>query len=57
MKNVTVTQKGKKLTIEIDTDQSLGASKSGKSQIVATTGGNVLIKGGLTLGLNLYKKP
>ena len=31
-------------------------SKSGKTMVVASTRGNIQVEGGLTLGLNLYKK-
>jgi len=44
-----------RLTLEIDLGADLGRSASGKSQKVATTGGNVGIAGGLKLGLNVYE--
>lgn len=58
MQNVETKMDGKKLIITIDTTQRLGASRSGKSDMVATTGGNAKLPGGLELGLNLFtKKP
>lgn len=55
MKNIDIKRSGTKLTITIDTSQTQGASKSGKSQIIATTGGNVKLDDGVTLGINVYK--
>jgi hypothetical protein len=55
MKNVKTSIKGNKLTIEVDLDQTQGPSKSGKNQIIATTGGNVVLDGGVKLGLNVFK--
>jgi len=45
------------LTITVDLSQSLGTSKSGKSQIIDTTGGNVTVPGtdNVKIGLNIYK--
>lgn len=58
MKNVKTEVKGKILTITVDLSQSQGDSKSGKTEIIATTGGNVTIDGtgGVVMGLNIYKK-
>jgi hypothetical protein len=55
MKNVQTKVVGKKLVIEVDLSKSHGVSKSGKSEIVATTSGNVDIGNGVKLGLNCYK--
>ena len=47
------------MTIKIDITQSFGPSKSGKSEIIASTEGNKRIKvedQDIYLGLNLYKK-
>lgn len=57
MKNVQAEVKGKQLVITVDLTQNFGKSKSGKTQIVASTGGNVSIPGapeGFKLGLNAY---
>lgn len=58
---MTVTMKGKKLVIEIDT-QKPTPSSSGRTLIVATTSGNqkteVQVDGKqLIVGLNAYIKP
>jgi len=57
MQNVTVTVKGNIATITVDLSQDHGPSASGKTNIVASTHGNVLIPGSdVTLGLNAYRK-
>lgn len=57
MQNVSLSVKGETLTITVDLSKSFGASKSGKSTVIATTLGNVPIpdSNGLKLGLNVYK--
>lgn len=57
MKNVTTKIEGKKLVIEVDLSKNFGPSKSGKTVIIASSEGNVAIKGaeGVKLGLNIYK--
>jgi hypothetical protein len=56
MKNVAMKVVGTKLTIEIDLAKSFGDSKSGKSIVIATTGGNVVTSDGVTkIGLNVYR--
>jgi hypothetical protein len=56
MKNVKMTVKGNKLIIEVDIDKEFGASKSGKSLIVATTEGNTSAPDcEVKVGLNVYK--
>ena len=55
MKNVKMTKKGDILNIEVDTSKDFGRSKSGKTTIIASTEGNVT-EGGITVGLNVYKK-
>jgi ABC-type uncharacterized transport system YnjBCD ATPase subunit len=56
-KNVELKVDGTKLVITIDLSRSIGPSKSGKTTLVATTGGNIDVPGvnGLKLGLNMYK--
>lgn len=58
MSNTKFAVKGNILTITIDLSQNLGMSATGKSQMVASTHGNVLVEGtdGLTVGLNAYRK-
>lgn len=56
MQNVDMKIEGNKLTIVVDLSKSQGKSKSGKSEIVASTGGNVTLTDGKTkLGLNVYR--
>lgn len=59
MFNVKTTQDGDKLTIEVDLSQSGRLSKSGKTKVIASTEGNMVVAktekaGDITLGLNLY---
>jgi hypothetical protein len=55
-KNVTATVKDGKLTLVIDLNKGHGPSKSGKTEIVATTSGNVVIPGTeVKVGLNAFK--
>jgi Fe-S cluster assembly ATPase SufC len=59
MQNIKTTLAGNILTIQIDTTQNLGPSKSGKTQLVATSGGNKAIKtaeGDVMIGINCYRK-
>lgn len=58
MKNVTMKVDGNKLTIEVDLTERHGKSSSGKTTIIATTGGNVSIPGhdDIKIGLNIYTK-
>lgn len=54
-KNVTiVTDKKGIMTITIDTNKDFGASKSGKTTIIASTEGNKR-EGDVFVGLNVYK--
>lgn len=59
MKNVDYVINGNIMTITVDMSQSYGPSKSGKSEIIATTEGNKRIKVNeedVWIGLNVYKK-
>ena len=58
MKNVTMTVKGNILNIEVDLGKEVGMSMSGKSMLIATTGGGVSIESGSDTKVNLsvYKK-
>ncbi len=59
MKNVEYEIKGNIMTIKIDITKSFGPSKSGKSEMIASTEGNKRIKVNehdVWLGLNCYKK-
>jgi len=56
MKNIQIEQKGDILTLTIDLSKSQGRSKSGKTEIIATTAGNQKIKGtDAVIGLNCYR--
>jgi len=53
--NAVVTVKGNELTIKVNLGKNLGPSKSGKTTMIATTGGNQEVAPGTFLGLNVYK--
>ena len=57
MKNVYMVVEDSILTITIDLKQTFGASKSGKSTVIASTEGNrpVYAHPGVFIGLNVYK--
>ncbi len=57
MQNVSFQVQGEQLVITIDLTQELGVSASGKSLLIATTSGNVLVPGyeEIKLGLNCYR--
>lgn len=58
MINIHTTQKDGKLIIVVDLAQRHGPSKSGKTTVIATTSGNVVVdaNSGATMGLNVYTK-
>jgi hypothetical protein len=58
MKNVEFSvDKDSVLTITVDLSKDLGPSKSGKTRLIATTEGNVVIEGtDAYIGLNIYRK-
>lgn len=57
MQNITTEVKNGKLVITVDLKKSIGVSKSGKSQLIASSQGNQTIPGadGVKLGLNVYQ--
>lgn len=56
MKNVKLTIDGDKLLVEVDLSQDFGLSGSGKSIVIASTEGNKPVgKGGIKIGLNVYR--
>ena len=59
MKNVEMVVKGNVLNIKIDLNKVQGLSKSGKTEVVASTLGNIPIPGFEThrIGINCYKYP
>ena len=58
MQNVQMVTKGQKLIVEIDLSKRLGPSKSGKTTVIATTGGNVDVPEHpeIKIGINCYTK-
>jgi len=57
VKNVEMIVEGTILTIKVDLSKEFGPSSSGKSTIVASTGGNIAIPGREEkIGLNIYRK-
>jgi hypothetical protein len=54
--NMNVKVDGDLLTIEVDLSKSLGPSKSGKTILIASSGGNKTITGDVKMGLNVFKK-
>ena len=56
MKNVELKVEGHVLTIKVDLSKTFGASKSGKSIVIASTEGNVVVTPGIIAGVNVYKK-
>ncbi len=55
MQNVEYKIEKNKLVITVDLSKRLGPSKSGKTNIIATTAGNVAVGNeGVKLGLNVY---
>ena len=57
MTNVEMRVEGSKLIITADLSKDYGPSKSGKTTIIATSGGNVSVPGqeSIKVGLNIYK--
>lgn len=57
MENIQFQVEGDQLVIVVDLSHEAGFSGSGKSVIVATTGGNVSVPGHeeIKIGLNIYR--
>ncbi len=55
--NIEMSVEGNKLTLTIDLSQQFGISGSGKSTIIASTGGNVSVLGNesVKIGVNVYR--
>jgi hypothetical protein len=55
--NVDLRVQGDRLIITVDLSKSYGSSASGKSQIIATTAGNIAVPGRaeIKVGLNVYR--
>lgn len=57
MENIKMKVEGKKLIIEVDLSVVGTSSKSGKSDVLATTHGNTDVPGtDVKIGLNIYRK-
>ncbi len=56
MKNIEIEREGSKLTLTIDLAKTQGPSKSGKSIVIATTGGNKEVAPKIYMGVNIYQK-
>lgn len=56
MKNVEMSVEGDVLVIRVDLTRDFGPSSSGKTTIVASTEGNVIVEGrDVRVGLNVYR--
>lgn len=57
MRNITMTVEGDTLTMKVDLSVAGTVSKTGKSMILASTGGNVPVDGRpeVKVGLNIYR--
>lgn len=60
MKNVKVSLEGNIMTIAVDLSQNQGPSSTGKTNIIATTSGNVTVDDSgdppVVIGLNVYRR-
>ena len=58
MKNIEMQVDGDTLTIKVDLTQRFGKSSSGKSEIIASTEGNLSLPNldAVRIGLNVYTK-
>lgn len=57
MKNISQKVTGNILTLTVDISKTFGASKTGKSIIIASTEGNLSVDGHpeVKMGVNIYK--
>jgi len=58
MQNVQIETKGNQIVITVDASKTVGPSRSGKTTIIATTGGNQKVQtpdGEIVIGVNVYK--
>jgi hypothetical protein len=57
MTNMKLAVKGTTLTITVDLSERHGKSKSGKTTMIASSGGNVAVPDSVAIvGLNIYTK-
>lgn len=54
-KGLEIKETADQIIITIDKKHDGGVSGSGKSQIIATTSGNISLSDGIKLGLNCYR--
>jgi hypothetical protein len=55
-RNMTITVDGDTLTIVVDLSKELGDSKSGKTVLIASSGGNKVVRDDIKMGLNVFRK-
>lgn len=58
--DITTSKDGKTLTITVDLTKEFGQSKSGKTILIGTTGGNTKVdtkRGSVFVGANIYRFP
>lgn len=55
--NVDMKVQGNTLVITVDLSKTFGTSASGKSEVIATTSGNISVPGrdDVKIGLNIYR--
>ena len=56
LSNIIAEVKGKTLTLTVDLSKRQGRSKSGKTEIIATSAGAFAVEGGAMVNLNVYTK-
>jgi hypothetical protein len=57
MQNIEIKVEGQKLILTIDLSKEIGLSSTGKTVLIASTGGNARVAGfdDVRVGLNIYK--
>lgn len=55
--NIEMSVQGNTLVIKVDLSKTYGLSASGKSEVIASTGGNISVPGreSVKVGLNIYR--
>ena len=56
MDNIDVKVTGNKMILTVDISKRFGLSKSGKTQIIASSKGNATVAPGVIIGLNVFTK-
>ena len=61
MKNISMRLEGQYLVMKVDLSKTFGESRTGKTEVVATTHGNIDVPGqsecGIKIGVNVFKYP